>query len=163
VTRYGPGSGELELRNGAGEVVKTAEIATGPLTVGPSLILATNLDGEQVLLDHDLNTVGAAPWDADCLRAAWGPIGVQVAVQCGFGDNQRFEFWPDPLDLTEPLFTHAGDQYADLGFTTNGTPYVATVDSLRPSSTIIFFLPAQGQTYEVAYPGLVVWLASVRN
>ena len=162
-TRYGPGSGELELRDSAGVVHTTREIATGPLAVGPNLIVVTDIDGTQSLLDHALDTIGAAPWDPDCHRAVWGPIGRTVALHCGFGDGQRFEYWQDPTSLTVPQFVRAGDEFADFGFTTNGTPYVATIETLRPSSTIIFYLAAEDTTYEVPYPGLVVSLVALRS
>lgn len=162
-TRYGPGSGVLELRDDTGAVHTTTEIATGPLAVGRSLIVATDLDGTQILADHALTTVGVAPWDPDCHRAVWGPINRTVALHCGFGDGQRFEYWQDPTRLTVPQFVHTGEEYADIGFTTNGTPYVATIETLRPSSTIIFYLAAEDTTYEVPYPGLVVSLATVRS
>ena len=162
-TRYGPESGALELRDSAGEVQTTREIAAGPLAVGPNLIVATDIDGTQILLDHDLDAVGVAPWDADCNRAVWGPINRTVALHCGFGDGQRFEYWQDPTRLTAPQFVRDGDEFADIGFTTNGTPYVATIETLRPSSTIVFYLAAEDRTYEVAYPGLVVSLAAMRS
>ncbi len=50
-----------------------------------------------------------------------------------------------------------------MGFTTNGTPYVVSIESLRPSSTVVFFHLADQQPYEVEYPGLVQWLATVRS
>lgn len=162
-TRYGPGSGELEVRDSAGAVHTTREIATGPLAVGRSLIGATDLDGTQILLDQTLDTVGVAPWDPDCHRAVWGPIGRTVALHCGFGDGQRFEYWQDPTRLTVPQFVRDGAEFADIGFTANGIPYFATIESLRPSSTIVFFLPSEGESYEVPYPGLVVWLATLRS
>ena len=162
-SRYGPGSGELELRDGAGEVQTTREILPGLLAVGPDLIVATDLDGTQLLLDHNLNAVAVAPWDADCNRAVWGPINRTVAVHCGFGDGQRFEYWQDPTRLTAPQFVHAGHEFADFGFTTNGTPFVATIETLRPSSTIVFYLAAEDRAYEVPYPGLVVSVATVRS
>lgn len=161
--RYGPGSGELELRDTAGEIQATREIATGPVAVGRNLIFAPDVDGTQVLLDHNLETVAAAPWDADCHRAAWGPNGLQVSLLCGLGDNQRFEYWQDPLALTVPQFVRTGEEFTDIGFTTNGTPYVVTIESLRPASTIIFFVSSGGEAYEVAYPGLVNWLATLRS
>lgn len=163
MTRYGPGSGELELRNEDGEVLASREIATGPLAVGGDLVLVTDPDGVQLLLDHQLNTVGLAPWAPDCSWATWGPNGSQVGLQCGFGNDQRFEYWDEPLTQSAPLFSHTGDEYADMGFTTNGTPFVVTIESLRPSSTIIFYLESEGNSYEVEYPGLVQWLTTLRS
>ena len=162
-TRYGAGSGVLELRDTAGEILTTVEIATGPLAVGRDLIFATAPDGSGVFLDHDLQTVAVAPWEPDCLRMVWGPNGRQAVLQCGVGDAQRFEFWQDPLRLTVPQFVHTGDEYAAMGFTTNGTPYVVTLESLRLSSTIVFFPVADQQPYEVEHPGLVQWLTTVRS
>ncbi|MEX2422600.1 MAG: hypothetical protein WD990_01355, partial [Acidimicrobiia bacterium] len=163
MTRYGPGSGELELRDGAGEILTSREIASGPLAVGRDLIFATDLDGTGVILDHNLQAVAVAPWDTDCHRVVWGPTGNQAAVRCGFGNEQRLEYWQDPLIQTAPVYGFVGEEVTDIGFTTNGILYAVTIESLRPSSTINFFIPAERQSYEVAYPGLVQWVTAVRS
>lgn len=161
--RYELSSGTLELRGAAGEVIETIEISQGPITVGRDLIVVVDPDGDQILLDQTLTPVAAAPWEDDCQRSAWGPNGLTVAVLCGFGTNQRYEYWQDPLTQPEPLFTHSGEEYTDFGFASNGIPFVAWIESLRPASTILFYHPANGDEYEVSYPGLAQWLESLRS
>lgn len=161
--RFGPGSGTLELRGADGEVIETIEIAQGPITVGRDFVIVVDPDGDQILLDQTLTPVAAAPWGNDCQRAAWGPNGVTVALLCGFGTDQRFEYWPDPLTQSEPHFTHSGEEYTDFGFASNGLPFVAWIESLRPASTILFYHPANGGEYEISYPGLAQWLESLQS
>lgn len=160
--RFGPGSGTLELRGADGEVTETIEISQGPITVGRDFVVVGDAAGDQILLDQSLTRVAAAPWEGDCQRAAWGPNGLTVAVLCGFGADQRYEYWQDPISQSEPLFTHSGEEYTDFGFASNGIPFVAWIESLRPASTILFYQPANGDEYEISYPGLAQWLETVR-
>lgn len=146
--------GTLELRDDSGAVVTTRDIAAF-LGAGRDLIAVIEADGSQALLDENLNLVAAAPWGTDCHRVAWGPNGLTVTVLCGFGNAQRFEYWQDPLTLSEPLFRHSGEEYTDFGFASNGLPFVVWIESLRPASTILFYSPADGSEHTITYPGLI--------
>lgn len=152
----------LELRNSIGAVETSVAISGFPLAVGPTVVAVNDPDGHPVLLDHGLAPIAAAPWGEDCHRGRWG-LGLGIAVHCGLGTDQRFEYWQDPLRQSEPNFTHRGNEYTDFGFTSNGIPYVAWIESLRPSSTILFYHPANGGEYEISYPGLVQWLESMQS
>jgi len=159
--RYGPGDGVLELRDETGTVFRTLDIAAGPLAVGRDLMSIVDPDGIPTLVDSNLTPVAPAPWGTDCSRVQWGPVGLGVAVLCGFGTEQRYEYWQNPLVETVPTFLHSGMLYADFGFVSNGIPYVVWGESLRPSSTILFYHTFEGAAFEVTYPGLVQWLETV--
>ncbi|MEX2280323.1 MAG: hypothetical protein WEA76_09575, partial [Acidimicrobiia bacterium] len=152
----------LELRDETGVVGATRDIAAF-LGAGRDLMAVIEADGSQALLDENLELVAAAPWGTDCHRVVWGPNGLTVAVLCGFGDAQRFEYWQDPLTQSQPLFTHSGEEYTDFGFASNGLPFVVWIESLRPASTILFYQPANGGEYMITYPGLVESLESLQG
>jgi hypothetical protein len=79
------------------------------------------------------------------------------------GDTQRWEYWQDSLNFSEPLYSHLGQEYTDFGFATTGLPFVAWIDPLRPASTILFYHPADGQEYTVTYPGRAMWLEAIQR
>lgn len=160
--RFDSQIGALEVRDDSGAVVATREIAAF-LGAGRDLIAVIEPDGSQALLDLELGLVALAPWGRDCHRAVWGPNGVIVAVQCGFGNAQRFEYWRDPLTLGVPSFLHSGQEYADFGFASNGFPYVTWIESLRPASSILFHAPADGSEHTITYPGLITSIETLQG
>lgn len=162
-TRFEDDAGHLQLRDLQGQVQTEIEISKFAVSVGATLVAAVDPEGNHLLLDHGLATVGAAPWDADCPRVVWSPSGLAVMLLCGLGNSSRIEYWQDARVDTTPTFTHAGKTYTDLGFTSNGLPYGVWNDSLRPASTVFFHHPIDGTTYEVSHPGRVQWLVSVQG
>jgi len=152
----------LELRGETGEVLTTRPVGT-VLGSGPNLIAISEPTGDQVLLDPMLRPAAGAPWGPDCFRVEWSPSGLAAAVHCGMGDTQRWEYWQDSLNFSEPLYSHLGQEYTDFGFATTGLPFVAWIDPLRPASTILFYHPADGQEYTVTYPGRAMWLEAIQR
>ncbi|MEX2655123.1 MAG: hypothetical protein WD532_08850 [Acidimicrobiia bacterium] len=160
--RFDSQIGTLEVRDETGAIGSTREIAAF-LGAGRHLMAVIEPDGGHALLDLELSLVAAAPWGTDCHRAVWGLYGLTVAVHCGFGNTQRFEYWQNPLELGVPSFLHSGREYTDFGLTSTGVPYVTWIESLRPSSTILFHLAADGSQHEITYPGLIESLQSLQG
>jgi hypothetical protein len=155
--------GTLELVRESGEVQPGIEVMASP-TVGQFLIAADAQPGGIVLLDWTLQTVAAAPWRQDCWDARWSPNGTTALARCGFGADQRVEYWLDALEQTaEPRFTLASSNITDFGFTADGLPYVVEVDPLRPSTTITFYRSVGNQTHEVTHPGRAMFVETVRS
>jgi hypothetical protein len=156
----------LALWDEAGTVIATA--GGQPIGASRSYVATTGQKPEQVLLTSTLEPVGPAPWEADCTRVTFSPIGVSALVWCGSGDSQRVEYWGDPANLRgipadqqAPLFVNEGEEYVDLGFTSNGIPFFAYIDPIRPTSAIIFHHPADGSFHVVYYPGRIQHMTSV--
>lgn len=162
VTRTGAvGRVTLELRGDSGEIERTFA-AQAVLGAGRELI-AVQFEGRHVLLDQNLNEVAGGPWSRDCYQVTFGPNGSTAQVRCASGDEQRIEYWLDVLTESGPTFVFEASDFSDFGFTAEGLPYAATIDPLRPTTAISFYLVTQGEVYEVAYPGRVSSLEFVRS
>jgi hypothetical protein len=145
--------GFLQLLHETGEIRSSMEIGR-VLGVGSDLIAVEEPDGGQLLLAPTLDPVGRPPWSGDCSRVEWD--GLSAMVICpDLIAGQRWEYWSNALGLTRPTATLAGDEFVDLGFSTLGFPLVATIDALRPSSTIFVYDPGDGALHPVSYPGRV--------
>ncbi|HSJ27993.1 MAG TPA: hypothetical protein VLB67_07255 [Acidimicrobiia bacterium] len=154
-------SGILALTRETGEIRSSIEIGA-ILGVGSDLIAVEDPDGGQLLLAPTLDPVGRPPWTGDCWRVEWD--GLSAAVVCpDASGGQRWEYWSNVLNLTEPTAVLAGGEYVDVGFSTLGFPMVATIDPLRPSSTIHVYNPADGVLHPVSYPGRIQWFEIVRG
>lgn len=152
---------EVLLLDDTGSVV--AAVPGISIGTGQSLVAITGARPAQALVTSALEEVGPVPWEADCHRVVWSPGGVAALVWCGFGSVQRVEYWGDPVTHDTPLYVHEGADYVDVGFTSNGIPYLAHIDPIRPSSEIVFYHPADGSTHPVAYPGRIQHLVSVAS
>ncbi len=152
----------LDLVRESGVVEPGIEVSSPP-AVGQFLIAVPSPSGGVVLLDWTLQTVAAAPWSRDCWDARWGPNGLTALVRCGFGADQRVEYWLDALETSEPAFTLASADISAFGFTTDGLPYIAEVDPIRPTTTITFYRSIGDQVHEVSHPGRAIWIETVRS
>lgn len=80
---------------------------------------------------------------------------------------QRIEYWGDPAnqrgipaDQQRPLFVNRGEEYVDIGFTSNGIPYFAYIDPIPPTSAIVFHHSVDGSFHTVFYPGRIQHMTS---
>ncbi|MDX1448209.1 MAG: hypothetical protein R3246_04015 [Acidimicrobiia bacterium] len=146
----------LQLWDGTGTLIREVADVQAVTGVGRELVSVLDAAGEPFAYDTELNPLGPPAWGADCVRAVWSPGGVSAAALCGFGEEQRFEYWTDPFNTSEPLFVEPERDFTDLGFTTNGMPYVVWTDPIRPSSAILFFHPADASVHVLDHPGRLV-------
>lgn len=162
ITYEGDGEGVLTLLDDAGSPSATMEISWVE-GAGQEMIAVRHRDGRSLLLGQGLDVAAEAPWEAACDRIVFGPQdGFAAVARCGSGAESRFEFWPSVLADTEPRFVLEAGDITDLGFTSDGLPYVATIDALRPTTVITFFHPIDDTVHEVTYPGRALWLETVR-
>jgi hypothetical protein len=153
--------GQLQLRGNAGEVTHSIEI---DFVLGTGRqVIAVQIDGKQVLLDQQLNVVAGVPWAGDCDQVEFGQHGFNALVMCYDLNTRRVEYWLDLVTDSEPVFQFPSANYADVGFRTDGVPYAFRVDPVRLATTIEFYMPLQGEVYEVAYPGRAMWIEAVRG
>ena len=148
---------ELQLRGDGGDVSHSVEIDY-VLGTGRQVI-AVQADGDQVLLDQQLNVVTGVPWASDCTRVEFGPHNFNALLMC----DGTVEYWLDVVTDSEPVFQFPSANYAGVGFTRDGIPYAFRVDPIRIATTIEFYFHAQAVIYEVPHPGRVVWLETVRG
>jgi hypothetical protein len=158
----GAAGGQLQLRGNAGEVTHSIEIDY-VLGTGRQVI-AVQIDGDQVLLDQQLNVVAGVPWAA--------------RLQPGRVRAARFQrprdVWRLQHSASRTLARHRRRLRAECSSSqqrptpvsasrTDGVPYAFRVDPVRSATTIEFYIPIQGEVYEVAYPGRAMWIELVRG
>lgn len=154
-------STSLQVRDRSSTVVREIHDIHAVLGVGREHVAVLGADGSPVAFDTQLNSIGSPGWRSDCDRVVWSASGVAAVVLCGFGEERRFEYWADPLTIPEPLFVEAGRDFVEVGFTTNGLPFGVWIDPIRPTSTVVFYHPANGDVHLLDHPGRIQHLASV--
>lgn len=150
----------LELREESGEVLATTPVIS-VVGVGRNFVAVLDTNGVPGIVSLELPEGVEARWGEDCHHIRWSENGIAAVAWCGYGSDQRFEFWGDPVSDDSPLFATDDGEFVDVGFTSNGIPYAVTIDPIRPTSTVLFYNPADGSTHELSYPGRIEHLSTV--
>lgn len=138
--------------------------ASGFVGAGVDMVAYIDAADGAVLATADLREGGTAPWGAECHRGEFNPLSGTLLLLCATAaGTDRVEYWVDGSAAGLQSAVEHPD-IADIGFTSGGLGYAAQVDSLRPASTITFFIPALEEgTADVSYPGRIQHLVSVRG